>query len=138
MRNPWSHVDHWGLERSLLELIKIRASQINGCAYCLSMYAYQGRTRRRSVPRARTSRSARFSAISVRTIEVVLHETIRVRRRPTAVVQLASATKEWSVTACSSPPSRMNFMPARRYFSAFMAPNFRGVQSMTASTCISK
>jgi alkylhydroperoxidase family enzyme len=24
-----------GLERSLVELVKIRASQINGCAYCL-------------------------------------------------------------------------------------------------------
>lgn len=27
-----------GLERSLYELIKIRASQINGCAYCLNMH----------------------------------------------------------------------------------------------------
>lgn len=27
-----------GLEHSLLELIKIRASQINGCAYCLDMH----------------------------------------------------------------------------------------------------
>jgi AhpD family alkylhydroperoxidase len=28
-----------GLEHSLLELIKMRASQINGCAYCLDMHA---------------------------------------------------------------------------------------------------
>lgn len=27
-----------GLERSLLELVKVRASQINGCAYCLDMH----------------------------------------------------------------------------------------------------
>ncbi|MFC7329557.1 carboxymuconolactone decarboxylase family protein [Marinactinospora rubrisoli] len=27
-----------GLEHSLLELVKIRASQINGCAYCLDMH----------------------------------------------------------------------------------------------------
>jgi AhpD family alkylhydroperoxidase len=27
-----------GLERSLLELIKIRISQINGCAYCIAMH----------------------------------------------------------------------------------------------------
>lgn len=27
-----------GLERSLLELVKIRASQINGCAYCIDMH----------------------------------------------------------------------------------------------------
>jgi alkylhydroperoxidase family enzyme len=29
-----AYVDQSGLERSLLELVKIRASQINGCAYC--------------------------------------------------------------------------------------------------------
>lgn len=27
-----------GLERSLIELVKLRASQINGCAYCLSFH----------------------------------------------------------------------------------------------------
>ncbi len=27
-----------GLERTLLELVKVRASQINGCAYCLDMH----------------------------------------------------------------------------------------------------
>jgi AhpD family alkylhydroperoxidase len=31
-------VDKSGLEPSLLELIKFRASQINGCAYCLDMH----------------------------------------------------------------------------------------------------
>jgi AhpD family alkylhydroperoxidase len=31
-------VDNSGLERSLRELIKLRASQINGCAYCLDMH----------------------------------------------------------------------------------------------------
>lgn len=27
-----------GLEESLIHLIKLRASQINGCAYCLDMH----------------------------------------------------------------------------------------------------
>ena len=31
------------LERPLLELIKIRASQINGCAYCLDMHTKDAR-----------------------------------------------------------------------------------------------
>jgi AhpD family alkylhydroperoxidase len=31
-------VDNSGLERSLRELIKLRASQLNGCAYCLDMH----------------------------------------------------------------------------------------------------
>ena len=32
-----------GLEASLLELIKIRASQINGCAFCLDMHTKDAR-----------------------------------------------------------------------------------------------
>jgi AhpD family alkylhydroperoxidase len=32
-----------GLERSLLELVKIRASQMNGCAYCLDMHTKDAR-----------------------------------------------------------------------------------------------
>jgi len=32
-----------GLEHSLLELVKIRASQINGCAYCLDMHTIDAR-----------------------------------------------------------------------------------------------
>ena len=32
-----------GLEKSLIELVKLRASQINGCAYCLDMHARDAR-----------------------------------------------------------------------------------------------
>ena len=32
-----------GLERPLLELVKIRASQINGCGYCLDMHTKDAR-----------------------------------------------------------------------------------------------
>jgi AhpD family alkylhydroperoxidase len=32
-----------GLEMSLLELVKVRASQINGCAYCLDMHTKDAR-----------------------------------------------------------------------------------------------
>ena len=32
-----------GLERSLVELVKMRASQINGCAYCLDMHSKDAR-----------------------------------------------------------------------------------------------
>ena len=32
-------VNESGLEHSLLELVKMRASQINGCAYCLDMHS---------------------------------------------------------------------------------------------------
>ena len=33
------YVDDCGLEHKLLELIKLRASQINGCAFCIDMHA---------------------------------------------------------------------------------------------------
>jgi AhpD family alkylhydroperoxidase len=32
-----------GLEKSLLELVKLRASQINGCAYCIDMHSKDAR-----------------------------------------------------------------------------------------------
>jgi AhpD family alkylhydroperoxidase len=32
-----------GLERGLLELVKMRASQINGCAYCIDMHSKDAR-----------------------------------------------------------------------------------------------
>ncbi|MBA3321223.1 MAG: carboxymuconolactone decarboxylase family protein [Pyrinomonadaceae bacterium] len=34
-----------GLEPSLLELIKLRASQINGCAYCIDKHSKDARAR---------------------------------------------------------------------------------------------
>src|SRR6266536_4471544 len=36
-------VDATGLEPLLLELVKMRASQINGCAYCLDMHSKDAR-----------------------------------------------------------------------------------------------
>jgi AhpD family alkylhydroperoxidase len=38
-----SYVRHSGLEPSLLELVKMRVSQINGCAYCLDMHSKDAR-----------------------------------------------------------------------------------------------
>ena len=38
-----SYVDKSGLDPKLRELIKIRASQINGCAYCLAMHTRDAR-----------------------------------------------------------------------------------------------
>jgi AhpD family alkylhydroperoxidase len=36
-------VEKCGLEKPLMELVKIRASQINGCAYCLDMHTKDAR-----------------------------------------------------------------------------------------------
>ncbi len=37
------YVDNCGLEKPLLELVKLRASQINGCAYCIDMHTKDAR-----------------------------------------------------------------------------------------------
>jgi AhpD family alkylhydroperoxidase len=38
-----AYVNGCGLEATLLELVKIRASQINGCAFCLAMHTNDAR-----------------------------------------------------------------------------------------------
>jgi AhpD family alkylhydroperoxidase len=40
-----------GLDASLIELVKIRASQINGCAYCIHMHTRDARARGESEER---------------------------------------------------------------------------------------
>lgn len=40
-----------GLESSLMELVKIRASQINGCAFCLHMHTLEARKKDESEDR---------------------------------------------------------------------------------------
>jgi AhpD family alkylhydroperoxidase len=39
LRGLEGYLANRGLEKSLLELVKLRASQINGCAYCLDMHS---------------------------------------------------------------------------------------------------
>jgi AhpD family alkylhydroperoxidase len=43
LRRLESHVRESGLETALLELVRTRASQINGCAYCLDMHTKDAR-----------------------------------------------------------------------------------------------
>jgi len=44
-------VETSGLEPSLVDLVKIRASQINGCAYCINMHTKEARARGESEQR---------------------------------------------------------------------------------------
>lgn len=43
MRKVEEYVRGSGLERSLLELVKLRASEMNGCAYCVDMHTQDAR-----------------------------------------------------------------------------------------------
>ena len=45
------YLDQSGLEESLLHLMMMRASQINGCAYCMDMHAKDARARGESEQR---------------------------------------------------------------------------------------
>ena len=38
-----AYVNGCGLEKSLLELVKLRASQVNSCAFCIAMHARDAR-----------------------------------------------------------------------------------------------
>jgi AhpD family alkylhydroperoxidase len=38
-----THIDRSGLEKSLTHLIMLRASQLNGCAYCIDMHSKEAR-----------------------------------------------------------------------------------------------
>ena len=38
------YIQQCGLEKSLIELVKMRASQINGCAYCLHVHSKDARS----------------------------------------------------------------------------------------------
>ncbi len=44
LRSLESYVRQSGLEASMLELVRLRASQINGCAYCIDMHTKDART----------------------------------------------------------------------------------------------
>lgn len=43
LRGLQEYVEKSGLEHSLIELVKIRASQINGCAFCIAMHTGDAR-----------------------------------------------------------------------------------------------
>jgi len=43
MRHLEAHIRQSGLEPGLLELVKTRASQLNGCAYCIDMHTKDAR-----------------------------------------------------------------------------------------------
>ena len=51
MRGLEKYVRHCGLPRKLVELVKMRASQINGCAHCLDMHSKDARAAGESEPR---------------------------------------------------------------------------------------
>lgn len=46
-----AYVRNSGLEPALLELVKMRASQVNGCAYCIDMHSKDARARGESEQR---------------------------------------------------------------------------------------
>ncbi|AHD01804.1 carboxymuconolactone decarboxylase family protein [Leisingera methylohalidivorans] len=52
-----------GLEHSLIELVKLRASQINGCAYCIHMHSHDMRANGESEDRMHLLNAWRESSL---------------------------------------------------------------------------
>jgi AhpD family alkylhydroperoxidase len=53
------YLSECGLESSLLDLVRLRASQINGCAYCIDAHTKDARQRRDRTAALRHHRLAR-------------------------------------------------------------------------------
>ena len=51
MRKLNDYVKSSGLDPSLLELVKLRSSQINGCAYCIDMHTKDARSQKETEQR---------------------------------------------------------------------------------------
>lgn len=51
LRKLEAYLKNAGLEPELLELVKLRASQLNGCAFCIDMHTKDARTRGESEQR---------------------------------------------------------------------------------------
>ena len=70
LRGVEAYLHQCGLEKSLIELVKMRASQINGCAYCLDMHSKDarrgGRDRAAALCAQRLARSVDLHAARTR------------------------------------------------------------------------
>ena len=83
-----NYVRQSGFDPALLELVKLRASQINGCAYCLDMHTKDARARGESEGRGATRGccGASFAHASPRTVQ---------RLRQTWVIPSGRIAKAW-------------------------------------------
>lgn len=59
IRNLESYIATTDIERSLIHLVKLRASQINGCAYCMAMHTEEALAEGERVDRLSVVRSWR-------------------------------------------------------------------------------
>ena len=93
------YTNHCGLEPSLLELIKIRASQLNHCAYCIDMHTIDARALGES--------EQRLYALSA------WHETPFYSERERAALALTEAV----TGIANGPVSDEVYAAARQHFS---------------------
>jgi len=85
-----------GLEPSLIDLIKLRASQINGCAYCIDMHTKDARARGKSqIPRPREWDGLvsvlSLKSVPQRRVQLQLHRTTHHGSPKASPGQLTSA-----------------------------------------------
>ncbi len=66
MRGLEEQIRRSSLERPLLELVRMRASQINGCAYCIDMHSKDARARAWPTATCQTTSTSLPASISPR------------------------------------------------------------------------
>lgn len=93
MRAFETYVRSCGLEPTLLELIKIRSSQINGCAYCLDMHTKDARAQGETEQRAKAAACEIPFVLNVR-VDLYLHGAGDEPDRFAQVVQRAKAYRD--------------------------------------------
>ena len=79
------HIARSGLEKTLVELVRLRASQINGCAYCIDVHTSDARKAGES--------ERRLSAVAVWRETPFFNETERAALEWTESVTLVASTR---------------------------------------------
>ena len=109
-----AHARQCGLEHSLLELVKTRVSQINGCAYCLDMHTKDARAagvRAAGGDTAMTTDTvvepADIKGKKLRTMQVPMHiaywESIGAAPTPMAFPEVFTALQQGVVDGVENP-----------------------------------
>jgi AhpD family alkylhydroperoxidase len=135
LKQVQDYVDNTGLDHHLLHLIRIRASQINGCAYCLDMHSKDaiaaGETFQRLISvsawreapyyseaeKAALAFAERLTLINIYEHNDDIHEELSNHFTPDEIAHLTLAITQintWNRIVKSFGPTPGSYQPARK------------------------
>lgn len=109
-----TYVETCGLEHSLLELVKTRASQINGCAYCLDMHTKDARAAGETEQRLFTLSAWRETAFFSDRERVALAWTEALRRINAEPDRIDGVARRHGPRSAAKPRDRLGIADAGR------------------------